>query len=334
MGASSTLLNTVTLSDMTDLVEKEFLAQNDLVQSNAKSMYIMDSIPAGSGDTRRYEEVDTETFASVKPEGTDASLAQVGTGYYVTGTVKRIAKEIQITWEMRRYNKFPEVAGQITSLTQFCPQRAELDATHLITFGESTTYTDRDGISNTITVGDGFQLFYASHTLAQSSSTYTNLVSGSPRFSQGALEAAELLTVTNILSNFGERRVMNFNTIFSSDDPSTVRAIRQVLQSTTDVDQSNSGVINAFKGKYTHLVLPYLATSALGAYNSSKAKYWGIGAFSQGQKGWQAYFAEAEAPNMNPPDMDSHSDNWTFGVRMAYLVRAVSGRGIILSPAS
>lgn len=339
MPGSTTLLNTVTLSEMTDLVEKEFKMQQEMIQPVAKQLFIMDAIAGNSGNTRRYDEIDTETYAATKPEGVDASLAQVGTGYYVTGTVKRIAKEVQITWEMRRFNKFPEVTGQLTSLTHFCPQRVELDLTHRITFGNASSYTDRDGNVVDTTVGDTNVLFYSLHALKYSTATYTNLVSGAPRFSQGGLEAAEALTVSDILSNFGERRVMHFNTIWSSDDPNTCREIKQVLQSTTDIDQNNPGVINVFQSKYRHLVLPMLATTATGARNASKAKWWGIGSFGMGINGWQAYFGEAEAPNLKSPSTgnngeDFHNDNWSYGVRSAYLIAVLSGRGIIASLAS
>lgn len=337
MGGPVSLLNTVSLGELNDLVEKEFKLQNTMVETGvAKRMYISDSISANSGNTRRYMEVDTETFASIKPEGTNAQLAEVGTGYFVTGVVRRYAKEIQITWEMRRYNKFPEVTGQLTSLTQFIPQRRELDLTHRLTFGNVTSYVDMDGNVVDTTVGDGLSLFNAAHTLKYSSKTYSNIVSGAPAFSQAGLEAAELLAITNVMSNFGERRVMTYNTIWSSDDPGIDRLISTIMRSSTDVDQANSGVINFYKGRYTHLQLPYLATTATGAYDGTKKRWWGLGAFGKGINGWQAYFGEAEAASLKTPAAgnngeDFHNDNWSYGVRGAWLIAVLSGRGILAS---
>lgn len=331
------LLNTVTLPEFTDLIEKTFAMSDQMVETGrAQSLFIFDDITANTGDTRRYDEVDSETYASLKREGEAAVKANVNIGYTVTGTVRRFAKEIEITHEMRRYNKYPEVQGRIKSLMNFCPQRMELDLTHRFTFATSTSYTDMDGETVTTTTGDGLSLANASHTLTASSTTYRNRVSGDPLFSQGGLESAEELSVTNIFSNFGERRVKMFNTIFSGDDPSTVRDIRQVLESTADIDAAHSGVKNVFVGKYRHVILPYLATTATGAHDSTKKRWWGLIAAGQGTSGWQAYFGVAEMPNLKSPAAgnngeDAHTDNWFYGVRCAYMIVTLSAAGLIMS---
>lgn len=334
--ASTTLLNTVTLSEFTDLVAKEFSLTQQMVTPMAQKIFIYDDMAANTGDQRRYDEVDTETFASLKRQGMDASKAAVGVGYNKTMTAKRIAKEIDITWEMRRYNKKPEVMGQLTSLNHFCPQRIELDLTHRLTFCSSTSYTDQDGDTVDVTTGDGLSLLNAAHTLKFSATTYRNRVTADPVFSTSALESAELLTVTNILSNFGERRVLSFNTIITGDDPNTIREVKKLMQSTTDIDQDNPGVINYYKGKYEHLILPYLSTTATGANDSTKRRWWFIGALGQGVRGFQAYFGvweaahlKAPAPNEGNNGEDVHNDNWTYGTRAAYGICALSGRGLV-----
>lgn len=330
-------LNTVTLPEFTDLVEKEFALSQQMVDTGvARSLFIVDDITANTGDTRRYDEVDTETYASLKREGEAAVKANVNVGYTKTLTVRRFAKEIEITWEMRRYNKKPEVMGQLQSLNHFCSQRMELDLTHRLTFATSTSYTDKDGETVTTTTGDGLALANASHTLSASSSTYRNRVSGDPVFSQGALESAEELGVTNIFNNFGERRVKNFNVIFSGDNPSTVRDIRQVLESTADIDAGHEGVKNVYMNKYRHVVLQQLATTATGAHDSTKKKWWGIVAAGQGVNGWQAYLGVAEMPNLKTPAAgnngeDVHTDNWFYGVRCAYGIVTLNGIGLIMS---
>ena len=339
-GSSTTLLNTITLSEFTDLVEKTFSDVSQLPEENAQQLFIRDDLSAHTGNTKRYDEVDTETFASVKFEGSDAAKARVGVGYNKTMTAKRIAKEIDITWEMRRYNKHVEVGNKLVNLSKFCPTRLELDLTHVFTFCTSTSYTDMDGQTVDVTGGDGLQIVYATHTLAFSSTTWRNRVSGDPAFSQGSLESAELLTTTDILSNFGEKRVMNFNTIITGSDPNTKRAVKQVLESTADVDASQSGIMNVKRGSYRHVELPWLATTATGANDSTKRRWWGIVASGQGVQGWQAYLGVFENANLKTPapgnnGEDVHSDTWTYGARMSYGICALSGRGLIMScPAS
>jgi hypothetical protein len=334
----TTLLNTVSLSELTDLIRKEFASVQNMVKPQAGQIYIADPIAKGNGSTKRYDEIDTQTFARRKRQGESSKKAAVGVGYNVTAEKKRIALEIDITQEMRDENRYAEVGSLITSLTHFCPQRIELDQTHLLTFCSAVTYTDMDGDVNNIAVGDGLALASTAHTLKFSSTTYSNRVSGDPIFSRGALEAAEALATTNVLSNFGERRVMSFNTIITTDDPNTCNSVKQFLESTSDVDAAQSGVMNVYKGKYRHIALPYLATTATGARDSTKERIWFLASIGQGTNGWQAYYSVWEAPHMKDMSTDDRGANhdysrdiWTFGTRAGYSVRAVTGRGLIAS---
>lgn len=333
MGYSTTWLNTITLPEFTDLVSKKFKLVQQMVKPNAEQLFIREDVTANSGDTRRYDEVDTETFANLKPQGSDATKAQVGVGYSKTMTAKRVAKEIDISWEMRHYNKEPQVIGELTSLSQFCPQRLELDLTHRFTFASASSYTDMDGTSVTTTMGDGNPLIYATHALKFVSTTYNNRVTGDPTISQGGLESAEEIFNNEILSNFGEKRVMEPNKIITGRDPSTVNAVKKILQSSADIDAAHSGVINTYYNKYQHVILPYLDTTATGAKDTTKKKWWFLAAIN-GVFGWQAYLGIFESQNLKTPapgnnGEDVHNDNWTFGVRMAWGIEILSGRGLV-----
>lgn len=330
-----TLLNTITFPEMTDLIRREWVATQNMIKPQALQLFITDPIGKGKGNTKRYDEIDTETYAKLKRQGEAVQKASVGVGYNVTMTKKRIGLEIDITQEMRDENRYPEVGALITNLTHFCPQRIELDATHRLTFGQSTSYVDMDGETVDITGGDGLAIFSSVHTLKFSSTTWSNIVSGNPVFSQGALEAAELLTTTDILNNFGDKRVLTFNTIICGTDPNTKNAIKQFLNSTSDVDQNNPGVINTHQNAYKMLVLPQLATTALGANDSTKRRYWFLAALQQGVNGLQAYYGQWEAPHMVASPQsgnnmeDPHRDIWSWGTRAGYGFTIVSGRGII-----
>lgn len=329
------LLNTITFPEMTDLIRREWVATQNMIKPQAQQIYITDPIGKGHGSTKLYNEIDTETYAKLKRQGEAVQKASVGVGYNVTMTKKRIGLEIDITQEMRDENRYPEVGALITNLTHFCPQRIELDATHRLTFGTATSYTDMDGDTVSLVGGDGLAIFSAVHTLKFSSTTWSNVVSGNPVFSQGALEAAELLTTTDILSNFGDKRVLVFNTIITGTDPNTKNAVKQFLNSTSDVNQNNPGVINIYLNSYKHLILPQLATTATGANDSTKRRYWMLAALGQGAMGLQAYYGEWEAPHMvaSPASgnnmEDPHRDIWSWGTRAGYGFVIVSGRGIV-----
>jgi len=332
-----TFLSSASFSDLVDLTRRVWVKTQQMIVPAAQQLYIKDSLGKATGNSKLYEEIDTQTFAKRKYEGAAATKAAIGLGYTVTMYKKRIAMEIDITQELRDENRYPEVQALITNLTHFCHQRIELDLTHILTFADATTYTNMDGETVTITVGDGLSLANTAHTLKFSSTTYSNRVSGDPIFSRGALEGAELLSVTNVLSNFGERRVLNFNAIITGDDPNTCNNVKQFLKSTSDVDQNNPAVVNVYKDKYRHIVLPYYHTTATEGYDSTKRRHWALGAIGQGINGWQAYFGVWEEPHLKEEpaegknNEDYHRDVWTFGTRAGYGIVAVSGRGMIFS---
>ena len=332
---NGTSLDTATFPELTDLVNRNFVSVGGLIVPTVKQLFMTDSVGQGEGELKLIQEYDTTTYAKAKPQGVDAKKASLSIGYYITIRAKRIGIESEITWEMRRYNKKAEVLSVIQSLPNFCPQRVELDLTHVFTFSSATSMVDMDGNTVDLTVGDGLALATTVHTLSASPLTYSNRISGDPLFSKGALEAGELLTTTDILSNFGEKRVMDFNTIITGNNPTVVNAVKQFLRSTSDNTQNNSGVVNVNKDKYNHVILPQLATTATGAIDSTKKNYWFLAAIGNGLASWQAWFVEWEAMNMIPSTsgngQDVHKDIWYYNVRQSYNKGVVSGRGLICS---
>ena len=103
------------------------------------------AIPNLTGNTRTFSEIDLEEYASKKLEGDQSSRAKVQQGYSKTGTLYRVSKDIGITYEMRAYGKYEDIKTKLTNLGKLAPNRLDLDLTHRLTFGESTTYDDRDG---------------------------------------------------------------------------------------------------------------------------------------------------------------------------------------------
>ncbi len=323
------------MPELTDLVRRNWVTLKKKLEGRpARRLYIIDEVGSGNGNSKIYNEIDTETYADYKPEGADSLKAKVGIGYNKTMIARTFSKEIDITLEMRNDNRYFEVGTYITNLSMFCEARQELDLTQRLTFAGSTSYVDRNGYTVDTTVGDGLALVSTVHTLAFSALTYSNSVPGAVAFSEGSLEAAMLLAATNIYSNFGEKRQMNFNTIISGDDPTTVRTIQQLLKSEADIDAVQAGVINVYRNKKEHIVLVDMATTALGSYDSTKRRYWFYAATGQMMNGWQAYLGEWIKPTLLTPapgnnGEDIHSLNWTYSGYCRYGIVTVSPKGMI-----
>ena len=332
-----TMLNTISITDFTNLVTTQFEMVAKDIMPNASQLFQVDDVGLNNGEFRLYEEYDQDTFASFKGQGQNVSKARAGVGYSKQAKVRRFGIEIDITDEMRKFNKYPEVKAKLTSLMSYADMRMELDLTHRITFCNATTYVDRDGNTIDITVGDNLALASAVHTLKYSTTTFSNIVAGNPAFSRTGLEGAELIASTQIFNNFGEKHRMDFDTIFFADNPTTENAVMELLQSVASVTlTASAGVKNVYQNKYKPVKLPYLATLANSGYDTSKKNWWGLIASGTGAGAWQAYFATWEKPYLldpvsTPSLIDGHADIWTYGVRVSYDIAIVSGRGFIIS---
>jgi hypothetical protein len=328
-------LNTATLSDFTKNAMILFLKGLDSVAMAARNsgMFRLDPIPDNTGNTREYSEIDLEEYASLKGEGDQASRARVQQGYSKIGTLKRVAKDIGITYEMRHYNKYQDVVARLTNLGRLVANRMELDLSHRVTFATATSYEDRDGVTVDTTVGDTKALAATDHTVRGAGTTYRNRLANNPTFSRGSLEAMEKMVVENSINQFGEKVTIPYDIIFTTDDPNTVNLVREFLRSTASTDALNSGVVNVYNGKYKHVILPRVATDKNGAVDATKAKYWGLASSMNSS----AFLGVNEEPRLKAPASSGSNaeefstEDWNFGAAAGYMIVVPGARWIALS---
>lgn len=327
-------LNTVTLSDFTKLAKVIWQKGYDSVPQIMRNSGIFQVVPveANTGNTREFSEVDGQEYARRKGESDQAQRASVQQGYTKVMTQYRVALDIGISYEMRTQNKAPEVVRRLTSLGKQVSNRMDLDLSHRITYAHSTSYTDMDGATVDVSVGDTLALASAVHTVRGSSSTFSNIIPSNPRLSKGALEAAERLVVEQTINQFGEKMVMPFDILWTTDDPNTVNTAKEYLQSTADVEGANAGVRNVYQSKYRHVVLPRVATTATGAVDSTKRYYWGLASSEYST----AYLGIWEEPHIKVPSEGSSAeefstDDWNYGSRGGYGICVVSAAWLKIS---
>lgn len=324
-------LNNATLADFVKLADVLWLKGFNSVPQTMRNSGLVKvvNIPMHSGNTREFSEIDGQEYAKLKGESDQAERAQVQQGYSKTMTQKRVALDIGISYEMRTMNKYPEVVARLTGLGRQMANRLDLDLSHRITFANESgaSYTDMDGESVDISTGQGStqELADTNHGLRGSSTTYRNILANNPRLSKGAIEGMERLCVEETYNQFGEKMVIPFDILWTTDDPNTVNTAREYLQSTADVDGAHSGIVNVYKSKYRHVVLPRVATTAAGARDTDKRYYWGL-ASSQYTS---MYLGIWEEPHLKTPaDLnageDFATDDWNFGGRAGYGIATVN----------
>lgn len=327
-------LNIATLSDFVKNAQILFLKGLDSIKMETRNsgIFRVDNIPDYSGNTKEYSEIDLEEYAKAKPEGDQTVRAKVQQGYSKIGTLKRIALDIGITYEMRHYNKYQEVVSRLTNLGRVVGNRMELDLAHRITFATATSYTDMDGATVDTTCGDTLQWAYTAHTLKGTSATFRNRLANNPVFAKGALEGMEQMIIENSVNQFGEKITIPYDILWTTDDPNTVNTVREYLKSTASPDALNNGVVNVYSGKYRHVVLPRVATTATGAVDSTKAKYWGLASSMYAQ----AVLAINEEPRLKVSSetgnsTDFSTEDYNFGAAAGYFIVTPGARGFTLS---
>ena len=133
----------------------------------------------------------------------------------------------------------------------------------------------------------------------------------------------------NTVNHFGQKLGRKANVIWSTDEPTTCNAIRELLFSTSSVLTGvNSGVTNVYKNNMEHVQLSRVNVDANGIPDSTKDYYWGI--VYKGRKGWQAKYAINEPARMMKLAPSNHydvnTDTYIWPVRMGYFITILSGQ--------
>lgn len=323
-------LNTFTLSDFTSLFNIIWIDNQESLPMPARNSGIWRFIPVAdnTGDSRRMSEMDLEEYAHRKAQGAQGERAIYQRGYTKDLTTERVALDVGVTVEMRKQNKYPEVLQMLTNLSERPSNRIELDLSHRISFATATSYVNMDGETVDITGGDSLSWAHTAHTVRGSTATYRNRLQNNPAISKGSIEALRRMVKENTINQFGQKKTVNHDILWTTDDEVDMNVVQELLFSTGNVDYSNSAIKNPLQSKYRHVVLPRVATDAVGAVDTTKRHYWG----SASSMLTTAYLGVWEEPH-NLPFWDSTdgSENMMTGVRAGYGICHVTGRGFALS---
>ena len=117
--------------------------------------------------------------------------------------------------------------------------------------------------------------------------------------------------------------------IITTDDPNTINQVRELLKATADVSTSNSGTFNVYASKYKHVKSGRIATTATGAVDSTKRKYW----FLASSRYSDFYLCTLEQPYLKTPTNGNNgeefsSENWNYLTGATYGMAIVTGKWI------
>ena len=261
------MISTAQFNDFVKNAEVKWREGYNRVDMAVKELYDIDEGDE-VGYTDELSQIDGYGYARRQHEGDQPKKGNLRQGYTLNLTQATISLEDEITWNMRRFDKYREINKLLAGMGEAASMRLCLDLTHQFTFGDSTSYVNMDGETINTATADGVALFSANHTITGGADVFSNLVAGAPVFSREALEAAELL-FTKMINHNAVKLIYKPDTIITSDDPETCNAVKEFINSVGRPDSAERGK-NPYHKKYKHIILPLLATDGNGGYDSTK----------------------------------------------------------------
>jgi hypothetical protein len=330
----TTTINHLTFTELADTTDRSIAERfkTDDGLKEVKSLYDVESIPNGTGTQRIYTSYDADSYANRMAESEDAQLNKSVQGKSKTMYMYRFGKNSTVSHIAKNFSNSNDTVNKLRALTKYIPNRMALDMTHRFTFASSTSYTDLDGEPVDTTIGDDtLAVISASQTLTASSSTVSNVITGNPLFSKGSFEVAKNVAKACSVDEFNVPITMDFNTVVTANEATTIDSVAVLKRSTADPTSSNSGVINSHKGGFRHVVLPKLDTDANGAYDTTKEKRWFWMAAGTGVEYATFKLGIWEAAHGVAQDVDIKNDDITLGTRGAWGICVVDFRGVTMS---
>jgi hypothetical protein len=322
------IINRGNFADFNDNLEIKWRKVYDAYPKRAGALYEERSTNV---DTGAVSSLDSVSVARKKREGADFAFLNLTQNYRKSWSTYEVGGEIKITWNMRHYAKYNEIDRALSGMAEATARRMEMDKTHRFTFYDVSSYVDMDGDTISVTVGDGLPLGSTAHTMPGTSTTFRNIVPNNPVLSKGGLEAAEKLFATQMIDTNGQLVFYEPDTLITTNDPTVVNIARQYLGSMADPSASHEGVMNPYQGKYRHIILPFLSTTASGAYDASKANLWFLANLSRKD----AICFVGQEPTLIPPTENDGKEfetmDWKYSTFASYALVISDPRWIVAS---
>lgn len=333
------LISTLTVPAIQDLVKKSFVKETHQKGGDVRKLFIKETAD-WSSDTKRIHELDRERFAETKVQGQASAQRGIGQGYYKDIVRKTVSITRLVSGEAYQALTAHKLAEYATQTAKDVVDKIELDMRNFLGYATgATSYTDNGGFSISTTVGDGLSVFDTTHTLKNSTTTYSNILSGAPTLTNVALESAEDYFNYNVYDNYGQKIEMRPNTLITTRKAIMVNKVDRLFgsvspESIAGTANANAGIKNTYRNKYTHLTIDFDVTS-LNATDTALYYYWFLAALGgMPEERFQAYYVSWMSPMVAPAEVNQ--DKWilSYTARAAYGIGAVSGKGMLVSKAT
>lgn len=332
------LVTTMGIPAINDLVKKSFVKSLFKDGGDVRQLFHKESQDWSSGSKRIYE-VDRERFGERKPEGGASAQKGMSQGYYKDITRYTVSITRKVSGEAFKALEAHKLSEMAMQTGEDVVDKIELDMRNFLGYGTASSYTDNGGYTIDTTGGDGLSNFNTAHTLKNVSTTYSNILSGTPALSEVSLNTAVDYFNYNVMDNNGQRIEMKPNTLITSNKAVMVNRAERFFGSMSPekiegTANANSGVKNTYKGKFKHLVIEF-DVDAFNVSDSTKSFYWYLASLGGNpETSLQWYYVKWLSPEVAPVEINQ--DKWimSWTARACLGLGAVSSKGICVSQAT
>lgn len=332
------LVTTMKTPAINDLVVKSFSVGVARPASLIRQLFIKKT-GDWARNSMRVQEMDRERYGERKVQGGASAQRGISQGYSKDISQYTVSVTRKVSGEEYKALTAVGLSDMATGTAVDIVDKIELDMLNFIAYGNTAGYTDNGGFPVDTTVGDGLAFFHTTHTLKNSATTYSNILSGAPALSEVSIEDAEDYYTYNVMDNNGKRISMKPTHLITTEKAKMVNRVARLFGSaSTDsiatVANANAGIMNVNKNRFTHLAIGFDIDS-LGDVASTKSFNWILASLgSSPETSLQAYYISWLSPEVSPVEVDQ--DKWTlsFTARAVVGMGAVSGKGALISLAT
>ena len=247
-----------------------------------------------------------------RDDGDDAYKGEMSQAYTKKFTQQEIALEVDVTKQMRKFDKYDEIMSKVRNSRRSATRRIELDVASLLSYAWSTSYTNLDGETVTTSTPDGLTLIDAAHTPNGTSDTWSNELSGN----HSAISQTTLENLLDLFNNFlddgdGRSIVTMADSIITGDHIPTKHEVKRILGSIQEPGSANNDT-NVNKNSLSHVVVPFLDFNAqTETRDSNKKKYTFVANLQNSDRnGFRV--EESQGIRLEAPEQVFESGTWQF----------------------
>lgn len=332
------LVTTMTVPAVDDLIKKSFLKSAFKDGGNVRALFQKETSDWSTANKRIFE-IDRERFGERKAQGQGSAQRGISQGYFKDITRYTVSVTRKVSGEAFKALTDYKLAEMAMGTGDDIVDKIELDMRNFLGFGTVSSYTDNGGYTIDTTGGDGVSNFNTTHTLKNVTTTYSNILSGTPALSESALDLAVDYFNYNVMDNNGQRIEMKPNTLITSNKSAMVNRATRILNSISPekiegTANANDGVVNTNRNKYKHMVIEFDVT-AFNISDSTKSFYWYVASLGGNpESSLQWYYVKWLSPEVAPVEINQDKWYMSWTARACLGLGAVSSKGICVSQAT